>query len=294
MKNHVNLVVDLNNVAFTIRRSSLKEPKGNQRKEAFARELIFKEVVSHIVRFANKHKVDAIAIMCDSPNTWRKDIYSDYKKKDHDEDVYYEDTINAINLVKEFFKTCTNGRTYQVPKTEGDDLIGFMALYSVGVHNLIMSSDRDFVQLLNDRTRLYSPPQKKFRTSEDPAYDLFFKCIRGDTNDNIYSAYPRVRESVLKEAWADPYKMQELMETVRKDGKKVGDVYNFNKSMIDLTLQPTWILQNILDEFDLPNEKNFSEFKIIKFYADNFLKEHSDSLRQLYRPLRGEVVFELQ
>lgn len=293
MKLHTNLVVDLNNVAFTIRRSEFKDPKPNKRKEAFARESIFKEVVSAILRFANKHRVDAIAIMCDSPNTWRKDLYPEYKAKDYVEDVYYDDTINAINLVKDFFKTCTNSRTYQVPKTEGDDLIAFMTLYSVGVNNLIMSSDTDFIQLLNERTTLYSLPQKKFRTTEDAEYDLFFKCIRGDANDNIFSAYPRVREAVLKSAWSDPYEMKALMETVRKDGKKVGDVYKFNKSLIDLRLQPTYILQDILDEFDKPNESNFSEFKIIKFYADNFLKQFSNSLNQLYRPLKGEVVFEM-
>lgn len=290
---HTNLLVDLNNIAFTIRRSSLKDPKRNERKDPFARELIFKEVVSHIVRFAVKHRVDAIAIMCDSPNVWRKDIYPEYKKRDDVEDVYFEDCINAINMIKDFFRECTNSGVYSVDRAEADDLIAFMALYSVGVSNLILSSDRDFVQLIDERTRLYSPPQKIFRTCEDAGYELFLKCIRGDKNDNIYSAFPRVREVVLKAAWEDPCEMQALMETVRKDGKKVGDVYAFNKSLIDLTAQPLDILKAMLAAFDEKQPANFSEFKIMRYYTEHFLKEYSDSLSTMYRPLRGKVVFEL-
>lgn len=286
---HTNLIVDLNNTAFMIRHSSLKNPRRNQKKEAFARELIFKEMISYITRFAVEQKVDAIAIMCDSPHVWRRDIYPEYKEKAHSEDVYFDDCLNAANIAKDFFRNCTNASVFEVPKTEADDLIALFVNESEGVNNIIMSSDRDFVQLITDKTTLYSPAQKIFRTCEDAGYELFLKCIRGDRNDNIFSAYPRVRETVLQKAWEDPYEMQNLMENVRSDGKRVGDAYDFNKKLIDLTLQPADIKKDIRGHLADPQDTNFSEFKIMRFYATNFLKEYADSLKHRYRPLKGKV-----
>lgn len=287
-----NLIVDLNNVVFTTRHMFLKTPTRNQRKDAFARELIFKETVSYIVRFAMEHKCNGIVITSDSPTkNWRKEIYSDYKNTPHGEDVYFDDCINAANLVKEFFKTCTNSMCLEVARAEADDIIAVFTSESVGVENIILSSDKDFVQLINKFTKLYSPPQKKFRTSEDPGYDLFLKCIRGDRNDNIPSAYPRVRETVLQKAWEDPYEMQNLMETVRKDGVKVGDAFKYNLDFIDLSLQPVDIRDAIRDEINKPYNPQFSEFKIMKFFVNNYLKEHKDMLQYRLFPLKHKPVF---
>lgn len=74
---------------------------------------------------------------------------------------------------------------------------------------------------------------------------LFMKCIRGDAGDGIFTAYPRVRENKLKAAWEDRkeqgYNWNNLMLQTWKDGDdevRVVDRYNFNKGLIDLTLQP--------------------------------------------------------
>lgn len=290
---HINLIVDLNNVTHTTRRSCLKNPKTNQRKEMFAKELIFKETVSHIMRFAAKVNANAIAIVGDCGNVWRRDIYPDYKKKEHVEDVYYEDVIGATNMIKEFFDTCTNCAVYEAANSEADDVIGIISGRTTGnVLNVIMSSDKDFTQLINEHNKLYSPPQKLYRETDNPEYDLFLKCIRGDTSDNIKSAYPRVREKpTLVEAWEDPYKMQNLMETVNKDGNRVGDLFIFNMRLVDLTQQPQYIKDRINNILDTPVEKNYSEFKVMSYYKDNFLREFSDSLDKFSRILMGSVKF---
>lgn len=289
MKKHRNLVVDLNNNVFMIRYATLKTPKNNQRKDPYATEMIFKELISFIVRFANEQKCDAILIACDAPKVWRRDIYPEYKGGEHSEDLYYDDCIAAANMAREFFETCTNSSVVEVPRCEADDVIAIFTAESEGVENIILSTDKDFVQLIDEHTRLYAPAQKKFREAEDPAYELFFKCIRGDRNDNIDSAYPRVRETKLVEAWDDPLAMQNLLETVRKDGKKVNDCYTFNKQLIDLTLQPEEFKQAIRDAIGLYSKKNFGEMKIIKFLADHNLKQHSNMLEYKERPLRGFV-----
>lgn len=98
---------------------------------------------------------------------------------------------------------------------------------------------------------------------------LFVKCIRGDTGDSIFSAYPRVpakstsKTIGINEAWADRngqgyhwnnFMLQtwDKLLSVDADGNKqtkkvrVIDEYKINESLIDLTKQPDEVV-DILD-----------------------------------------------
>lgn len=290
MKEHTNLIVDLNNMIFSTRYSQVKTPSRSQRKEEFVTELIFKESLGSIVYFANLFKADSIVIACDSPNVWRRDIYPEYKGGNDHDDVYYKETIAAADLTKQFFRECTNSAVIEVPRTEADDVIAVFCQESVGVKNIILSSDKDFIQLIDSNTSLYSPPQKVWRESEDSDYELFLKCIRGDRGDNIFSAYPRVRETKLKEAWEDPYEMQNLLETVRKDGKKVKECFDLNLALIDLSQQPVNIRQDIIDALNKPYVNNYGELKMLAWFGRNNLKEHAGMLSFKERPMKKKFV----
>lgn len=287
---HTNLIVDLNNLVFSTRFAKIKTPSSQKKKESYVAELIFKDALSLIVSLANEFKANGILIASDSSNVWRKDIYPDYKGNRDHADVYYDETIEAANMMKEFFRTCTNSTVSEVPRAEADDIIAVACQDSVGVENLIISSDKDFMQLLNDHTRLYSPAQGVWRVSDDVGYDLFLKCIRGDLNDNIRSAYPRVWEKKLRAAWENDYDMLNLMETVRKDGLKVGDEFEKNRNLIDLSLQPDYIRQAIRTSISSPAPANFGELKMAKWLASHNLKEFAYMLEYKERPLCGRFV----
>lgn len=286
---HRNLIVDLNNNVFSTRYSKIKTPGRNQRKEEYVTELIFKDMITYIAKFANENKANSILIACDSPHVWRKDLYAEYKGASNHEDVYYDECIAAANLCKEFFRECTNSSVVEVPRTEADDIIAVFCQESEGVENIILSSDKDFIQLIDENTRLYSPTQKVWRESEDPDYDLFVKCIRGDKNDNVMSAFPRVYATRLEKAWNDPLEMQNLVETVRKDGVKVGDALDHNRSLIDLARIPDYIKNDIRAAITKPAQKAFGEFRIARFFTKNNLKKFNDILTYKERPLRGVV-----
>lgn len=84
-----------------------------------------------------------------------------------------------------------------VDKLEADDIIGYTSrkLYhdDPNAHIVIMSSDNDFLQLVNDRTSCYSPVKKKHYSEREvleefgvhPRNYLIYKCFLGDTSDNI-------------------------------------------------------------------------------------------------------------
>ena len=94
----------------------------------------------------------------------------------------------------------------------------------------------------------------------DPKWHLFEKCMRGDTSDNIFSAYPGVRTKGTKnkvglmEAYDDRDKqgfnwnnvmLQKWMDHNEIE-HRVKDDYERNRMLIDLNAQP----QEIKDKVD--------------------------------------------
>ncbi|WGH49718.1 DNA polymerase I [Alishewanella phage vB_AspM_Slickus01] len=269
-----NLLVDLNNLAFTTRHSSgLKTITNHTKKEKYVKEMIFKNCLTSIIFHANKFNSNGLVIVTDSKNVWRKDIYPEYKSSSSpSDDVYYDDTIAAIDMLLEFFSEYTAAYCLNTPRCEGDDIIGFWCINSEMVENTILSSDTDYIQLITEQTNLYSPAQNKFRESYDPQYDLFLKCVRGDKNDTIPSAFPRVQEKRLKAAWGDDLEMLNLLNETRPDGRTVGDVICFNASLIDLNEQPFEIKQKIMDTITTYTPSKFDEIKCMRFLNQNNLK----------------------
>ena len=267
------LIVDINNMAFVTRFSLLGQPKTARQKDKNAMLVIFKGMLNLINQQTKLHKCTNILIACDGRNVWRKDIYPDYKASSTTkEDFYYGDTLEAADKVKELFKELTAAMVLEVARCEADDLIGYWCK-NTDTEVVILSTDGDYIQLLTDKVKLYSPTKKKYIESEDPSYDLFLKCIRGDKNDTIRSAYPRVRETVIKEAWDCDLAMLNFLETIRKDGVKVGEVFDLNQKLIDLTEQPDYIKLNIKNTINEYSYSKFDQVAIMKRFFDLGLKD---------------------
>lgn len=264
MAEHRNLVVDLNNLSFVTRHNKL--PSGGK-KQPFAKEFIFIEVLKSILFHAQARKTNAVVICADSPRVWRRDIYADYKGNSSNEDIYHGDVIAAADMVSQFFRDYTSAYVLSYPRAEADDVIAVWCQECVGCENVILSTDRDFVQLINPTTEVYSPAQSEYRITDDAGFYLFVKCIRGDVNDNIRSAYPRVRTEKLKKAWDDDLEMLNLLEVVRPDGQKVGDVLEFNARLIDLTRQPDQLRQGIIDMIESYQPSTFRELSVLGYLA---------------------------
>lgn len=263
-----NVIIDLSNLTFITHFSLLKK------NSTFLQGYLIFQTINFIKIIAKKYKADGVLIACDSPNVWRRDIYPEYKaNRKETRDPYYEDVKDAMIRIKDFFNECTSVPAVSVDRAEADDIIASVAQNSPDVKTVIISSDKDFIQLLsNENVTLYSPSQKAERTSLDVGFDLFEKCIRGDNGDNIKSAFPRVRKTVLESAWHDSYKMMNLLESTTKEGKVVKDAYFFNKNLIDLSLQPEYIKLNISNTLENLTINKYNGTKVLKFIGRNDMK----------------------
>ena len=140
---------------------------------------------------------------------------------------------------------------------EADYLIaGYVQKYDED-DNIIVSMDKDFIQLLvNPNVTLIDPQKNQERSLQewDNDADLFMfeKCIRGDASDNVQSSYPRIRKTKIVEAYNDDFVCANIMEHEFKvphivDGNpieleyKTKELFKENELLMDLTMQPSVI-----------------------------------------------------
>jgi 5'-3' exonuclease len=84
--------------------------------------------------------------------------------------------------------------TIQVDNVEADDVIAYLSNQSLKNSNItILSSDKDFYQLVSDRVKIYNPAKKKLYGVQDvineynihPNNFVLYRILDGDVSDNI-------------------------------------------------------------------------------------------------------------
>ena len=224
------------------------------------------------------------AVFCLEGRSWRKDFYTPYKAqrraaqqaksvREQEEDGIM---FGAYDSLVEFVETRTNCTVLQNKEAEADDMIAVFIESHPNDHHIIVSSDSDYQQLICDNVTLYDGVQNRIITPDgyfkddknrtpikdkktkevlpppDPEWLLFEKCIRGDTSDNIFSAYPGCRKKGTKnkvgmiEAFEDrnsggfSWNNFMLQRWTDHNGEEhtVRDDYERNKKLIDLKEQP--------------------------------------------------------
>jgi 5'-3' exonuclease len=267
--------------------------------------------------------------------SWRKDFYAPYKRqrtearaaqspREMEEDKTFWETFDNF---KDFVTNKTNATVLQHAQLEADDLIaGWIANHPNDTH-VIISTDGDFAQLIAPNVKQYNgvmqittthegyfdekgkrvvdKKTKEVKPAPDPEWLLFEKCMRGDTSDNIFSAFPGVREKGtknkvgLRDAFADRnskgWAWNNLMLQKWSDHEgvehRVLDDYNRNRLLCDLTAQPDNIKQIMLDCINNEEHKakNISQvgFRLLKFCAEYDLQKISEQVESYADPLNA-------
>lgn len=157
-----------------------------------------------IVNFVEQYQPKRVIIVWEGGgSSRRRSLYSDYKQKRRAAKLnrFYEDDLpdtvqnrnHQLSVLVEIFKCLPINQIY-VPDCEADDVIGYLCKYTFrNDRKLIMSSDRDYYQLLDNKTIIYSPTWKKLVTKKEvkekfkisPSNFCLAKSIVGDASDNI-------------------------------------------------------------------------------------------------------------
>ena len=274
-------------------------------------------------------------VFCLEGRSWRKDVYKPYKAnraearaaltvKEQEEDKLFWETFDKF---KEFITEKTNCTVLQHPSLEADDLIaGFIQTHPSSQH-VIISTDSDFHQLLAPNVKQYNGvteethtlggildkkgrPVKDKKTGEpkaipNPEWLLFEKCMRGDTGDNVFSAFPGVRTKGTKnkvgltEAFDDrnskgwAWNNLMLQRWVDHDGveHRVLDDYNRNRMLIDLKAQPEHvraIIEETIAVAAQPKSVDQVGIRLLKFCQLYDMKRIMDSIQSYAEPFQAK------
>jgi len=246
--------------------------------------------LSSAAKVWREHKGDHIVFALEGGNSWRKEFYTPYKQNRKEkrqamtDDEIEEDELffEGYNALVEFLYKRSNCTVLQAPGAEGDDMIAQWTHKHPDDEHTIISSDTDFVQLLKKNISQYNGVTNQLHTINgifddngklvvdkktgepkavpDPEWELFFKCIRGDKSDNIFSSFPGARvkgtknKIGMREAFDDRitqgynwnnFMLQRWLDHKQKEHKVLDD-YNRNVLLVDLTRQPD-LIKDVMD-----------------------------------------------
>ena len=145
-----------------------------------------------LMRLVEDTDADRIAVVFDvARTTFRNDIYADYKANRPDpppelvpQFALIRDAVRALNL-----------QVAELPGYEADDVIATYArrAAALGAEVTIVSSDKDLMQLVDDRISLFDPvKQRKIGAAEvaerfgvGPEKVVDVQALAGDSSDNV-------------------------------------------------------------------------------------------------------------
>ena len=227
-----------------------------------------------------------LILCCDDRHTWRKDIFPNYKasrkKTRKVSGIDWNNLYDCLNQLKDELRQWFPYKLIQVEKAEADDIIAIL-VNLIQERTLILSSDKDFVQLQTFNIRQYSPMQKKFVDSETAERSLHEKIIRGDvgdgipnimSDDNVFIDEGRRQKPVTKkkvDAWydldPDMYCTAEMLRN-----------YKRNKQLVDLGEVPESIRINITKQFETTQVGERS--RLLTYFVNHRLKNLTESLSE--------------
>ena len=302
----------------------------NSEKVGMSLQIILNSVRKAWKEFDGKHVIFFL-----EGRSWRKDHYAPYKRQrtearaaqspsEQEEDRIFWETFDEF---KDFVTEKTNCTVLQHPQLEADDLIAGWVQSHPNDDHVIISTDGDFAQLIAPNVRQYNgvagvtithegyfddkgkpvidKKTKEAKPAPDPQWLLFEKCMRGDTSDNIFSAYPGVREKGtknkvgLREAFGDrdskgwAWNNLMLQRWVDHEGveHRVLDDFQRNTLLCDLAAQPDEIKALIKEtiETGVTANKNVGQvgIRLLKFCASYDLVKVSEQAQSFAEPLNA-------
>ena len=274
------IIVDINqimisNLMVTIHRDNL------ELSEDLVRHMVLNSLRGHNKKFRKQY--GDMVIACDSGNVWRRQAFPNYKagrkenreKSEHDWTMIFDILSKVKNEIKQFLPY----KVIEVESVEADDIIAVLCRRT-NEKVLILSGDKDFIQLHNDRIKQYNPVLNKFvGQGENPSIYIREHILKGDrsdgipnvlSDDNVFIEGRRQRPLSKKkiEAWCN-----EIVPTFNEEEQKN---YDRNKQLIDLNCIPKELEDKINREFD--NFEVATRDKILGYFINKKLKTLIESI----------------
>ena len=269
------IIVDVNQIMISNLMVQINGRNAVELNENLVRHMVLNSLRAHNKKFRKDY--GEMVIACDSGKVWRRQSFPNYKagrkanreKSEHNWELIFDILANVKNEIKQFLPY----KVIELETAEADDIIAVLCR-RIKEKILILSGDKDFIQLHNERIRQYNPVLNKFvGKDENPSLYIKEHILRGDrsdgipnvlSDDNVFIEGRRQTPLSKKkiEAWVN-----EVVPTFTEEQQKN---YERNRQLIDLNCVPKELENNINREFE--NIEVATRDKILNYFITKKLK----------------------
>jgi hypothetical protein len=246
--------------------------------------IIFSSIYGSIL----KNKANEVVIAVDNRKSWRYDFWPRYKedrklkREKQTDDFPWDEFFKRYEIMLDEFQEHLPIKVLRVEKSEGDDIIGVI-VNNVPEHCVVISTDKDFLQLDSDRVTIYDPLKQQKVSHPNPEMFLVEQSLLGQSKDSIFNIKnpldyplgkrkkpfgPKALEKVLIYGWEKWLKDNDLVER-----------FEFNKTLMDFKRIPKEIQSAIMKEY--LNYKYPHPDNIWKFIKENNWPDYKEKFTSL-------------
>ena len=277
------IIVDLNQVMLSNLLMQLGNHTNAQVEENMVRHMILNSLRSYKVKFGDEY--GEMVIACDNTNYWRKQKFPYYKanrkKAQEKSEMDWKSIFECMNKIRSELKEYFPYRVIDIESAEADDIISTLVRIHCFEKILILSGDKDFIQLHTyGNVKQYDPVRKKFITHDNPDRYLDEHVLKGDSGDGVPNVLSSDNCFVVGERQKPltQKKIDALIE-LGLDGKFDHPLFNNymrNKQLIDLRYVPKEIGSKVVESYD--SQEGKGREKLMNYFIANKLKNLMESI----------------
>ena len=250
------ILVDLNQVLISNLMAQVRGKGDVKPNKEMIRHMVLNSLRGFNVKFGQEY--GQMVLCSDASDPWRKDFFPNYKHSRkmarQDGPFDWDNIFKIITEIKEEIRVNFPYIVMYVENSEADDIIASLIKLQEDDIYLVVSGDKDFIQLHHyGNVYQWSPFLKSFiGEQEDPIKFLREQIIKGDRSDGV----PNILsddEIFVRGERQKPITKTKLEEWSNLDNIPLGSEtkknYNRNKKLIDLSQIPKTIEDSIINSF---------------------------------------------
>ena len=277
----------MNQIALANLMMNMKMNNNKTIDENMVRHMILNSI--RMYRKEHHNEYGEVVLTWDSKHSWRRDYFPEYKasrrKGREESDLDWEDIFGTLNKIRNEIKQNFPYKYLEVFGAEADDIIGFLCEENKNEKIMIISGDKDFIQLQKyPNVTQWSPITKKQVNGFDPTIYLKEHILKGDTSDGVPNILspdntfvdglrqkPMGKKKIVE--WGKnplrPVEMALPNDEVKRN-------YQRNLSLIDLSKSPEEIFISCIRAYQEAPDGDRS--KLLNYFTQKRLKNLTESL----------------
>ena len=275
------IIIDMNQISVASLMMHLHMNKG-ELEEDMVRHMILNSVRMYRTMFNEDY--GEIVLAYDSRAYWRREVFPQYKsnrrKNREEDDKDWDSIFDVLNNIKEEIKEFLPYKVVEVYGAEADDVIATLCKHYQSEKIMIVSGDKDFIQLQKyDNVSQYSPITKKLVNGVDAVVYIKEHILKGDKSDGI----PNVLSpdhTFTDDLRQRPLTSKKMKSILAQDIDDLNDElkrnYQRNEKLINLDNVPEKLEGNILDDFKSATCGDRS--KLLDYFIDKRLKSLTEQI----------------